>query len=767
MATEVGSIYYDLDLDDKKFKAGLSSASAEAKSFSTGLENFFSASVAGSQAFGMGLLALGTTLGVVGGFGLKAAGDLEAMTMGFKTLLGSATKADEAVKMIAKDAASTPFELKGLTQANLLLTSITKDAGKSEEFLLNVGKALSAMGKGQPELDRIIVNLQQIGAVGKASMMDIKQFAFAGIPIFEMLQKQTGLTGDALSSFISDGKVTFSLLEKMFKEAGTGAGRFANAFIDQAGTFNQLLSNVQDTMFIFGGEIVKETGIFDGFKKAMGGALGWISDNKDRIIGGITGIMKALQDNMPIVVGIILGGLAPALGALALAIGGIAIHLAPFMAAGVILAVVLNKIAQRMGGWDKLIDAVWKKIEPFANLVQGTLVPALEKSWDWVGKQIDVFLTWYDNIGGLTGIIKELKNKINEFVNTLKSNHGFMLVFNTTMGVLRDIFNGIWSVGSSLVAFVTTSLIPALQSTWTQIQAAGIVTTILNIVEGAVAGLVLAFKLIWPAVVELANVIITQLWPALMNLWNAIAPVLMPVLNVLLTVLGVIAAVIGAVLVAALWVVINVITWFVKAFSDVIQIISLVVGVIAGVAGTILNFLTLPFRLAIQVIKDIFSGKSIGDIFNGVIDTIGSVLRGASDAIIGPFKRAFEWLDGKLSKAKEAFDKLNPFHRESPSLVDWIQRGTGQMLRDYGSFFDQIDSMASNARPTLRTAVQGVSTAPDVTKGATAAPQVNVQVDMSGIMASSRSDVRVIAKDLIESVNEELRAKGQPELGAL
>jgi hypothetical protein len=49
--------------------------------------------------------------------------------------------------------------------------------------------------------------------------------------------------------------------------------------------------------------------------------------------------------------------------------------------------------------------------------------------------------------------------------------------------------------------------------------------------------------------------------------------------------------------------------------------------------------------------------------------------------------------------------------------------------------------------------------------GSSSAPSAsnNITVNLSGIMASSRSDLRVVAKDLVESINEELRAKGMKE----
>ena len=188
-------------------------------------------------------------------------------------MLGSADKADAVITQIKKDAAATPFELPGLIAANQLLTSVTKNGQQSEALLMNVGKALAAMGKGQPELDRIIVNLQQIGAVGHATLMDVRQFAYNGIPIFEMLSQATGKTGEALSDFISEGGVTFAMLEQMFNDAGTAGGRFADAFTNQAGTFNQLWANMQDTMGIAAAEIVQKSGVFEMLKQAVAGVI--------------------------------------------------------------------------------------------------------------------------------------------------------------------------------------------------------------------------------------------------------------------------------------------------------------------------------------------------------------------------------------------------------------------------------------------------------------------------------------------------------------
>lgn len=202
-------------------------------------------------------------------FGVKTAASLETSRQGFLTLLGSAEKADKTMARIKKEAARTPFEIAGLTQVTQLLTSVTKDGDRALDFVLDIGEGLAAMGRGQAELDRIAVNIQQIAATGRAFGIDIRQFAFAGIPIYEMLQEEIGLTGEALQEFIEEGGVTFELLEKMFGRATEAGGRWHGAFQNQAGSFNQLVANMKDSFAILASDIIVKTGAFDFLKRGI------------------------------------------------------------------------------------------------------------------------------------------------------------------------------------------------------------------------------------------------------------------------------------------------------------------------------------------------------------------------------------------------------------------------------------------------------------------------------------------------------------------
>ena len=118
---------------------------------------------------------------------------------------------------------------------------------------------------------------------GRAFGIDIRQFAFAGIPIYKMLQEEVGLTGEALSDFIEDGGVTFDLLEGMFKSATEEGGVWAGAFERQMGTLNQSVSNLQDNFTVFAIDFVRQTGLFDKAKEIIARVSDAIQDNRESI----------------------------------------------------------------------------------------------------------------------------------------------------------------------------------------------------------------------------------------------------------------------------------------------------------------------------------------------------------------------------------------------------------------------------------------------------------------------------------------------------
>lgn len=342
-----------LDEVNRSMKGNQSLAESGAKSaskFSAG----FSDAAASSRRFAVGMLAAGASIGAFLGYGVQVAGELEASEAGFKTLLGSAEAAGKIMDRIKKAASSTPFEIAGLTSAVQMMSSVTHDGDKALKVVLDLGEGLSAMGKGQAELDRVAVNLQQIGALGRANAVDIKQFAYAGLPIYDMLKEKTGLAGEALAKFTEEGHVTFDLLADLFDKANDKGGRFFGGFANQAGTFNQLLSNMKDSVSIFMSDFVKQTGLFDGVKEALTSFTSVLTRHKQEIIDyGAKGI-QVLSQNIPVLAGAITGMLIPAIGAL-ITIGGGWVFL--LGAAGAAVGYLVNQQMQLAASTDKIREA--------------------------------------------------------------------------------------------------------------------------------------------------------------------------------------------------------------------------------------------------------------------------------------------------------------------------------------------------------------------------------------------------------------------------
>lgn len=539
-----------------------------------------------SQKFATGLAAAAAAAAGFVGYGAKVAGDLEASRAGFITLLGSATEADKILAQIKKDAAATPFELPGLIQANQLLTSVTKDGMRSEAMLMNVGKALAAMGKGQPELDRIIVNLQQIGAVGKASLMDVRQFAFAGIPIFEMLSKATGKTGEDLETFISEGNVTFGLLEQMFAQAGGAGGQFEKAFANQAGGFNQTLANLKDTITITMADIVTQSGAFDTIKNAMKGVGDWISANKDAIAGGIKGMFEWVQANGPLVAGILAGALAPALAAVAVSIGKMVMALGPFALIGGGIAILLQKWIDKAGG--------------------------VKEAWQ---QAVNVFNTWKPVLvaiaGGLTAV-------------------GLVIASVVLPPILATIAANIALAASWIIAFAPIFLIGAAVA----LIIYGIIKYWDLIKQAAITA--------WQAIYNFVAPIIQGILSVVSTVFNAIASVIMFVVNLIigyfriwLAVYTYIFQVIRGVALVVWWAIYN------NAVKPVIDAISAIMNWLLGVITSVWNRVR---SVAVGVWQGIYN--FIAPIVSGIVNTVG----GAVNRIVSFFSSIWGRISGAIGQ---------------------------------------------------------------------------------------------------------------------
>ena len=176
--------------------------------------------------------------------GISYNAQIETYRTGLTNMLGDAEKANTALENIKQDAARTPFDTASLVSANQYLISAGENAEYSRKTILALGDAVSATGGTSVELERMAQNLQQVANVGKASAVDIKQFAFAGINIYQVLADYTGKSIQDVQNMT----ISYDLLTKSLQAAAEEGGRYYNSMERQSETFNGSLSTLKDNV---------------------------------------------------------------------------------------------------------------------------------------------------------------------------------------------------------------------------------------------------------------------------------------------------------------------------------------------------------------------------------------------------------------------------------------------------------------------------------------------------------------------------------------
>lgn len=235
------------------------------------------------SGIGSKLAAIGASIGLtaLGKSMVTTGAKFDSYKLQLETLLGSQQKASDAFNAIKEDAAKTPFDVASLTQANTMLISAGVGANDARKTIMDLGNAIASTGGGSDELSRMSVNLQQIKTLGKASAMDIKQFAFAGIPIYQMLAKTTGKSVEQLRTM----DITYEQLSNSFAKAREKGGMFFGGLEKQSASVGGQLSNLGDQ---FTNTLVS---FYDRLKPAISSIinlisklLSWVDKNKETII---------------------------------------------------------------------------------------------------------------------------------------------------------------------------------------------------------------------------------------------------------------------------------------------------------------------------------------------------------------------------------------------------------------------------------------------------------------------------------------------------
>lgn len=203
--------------------------------------------------------------------GMQYNAQIETYRTALTNMLGDAEKANAMLTSIKRDAARTPFSTDALVAANQYLLSAGENAEYSQKTILALGDAIKATGGGDDELNRMAQNLQQVANVGKASAVDIKQFAFAGINIYQVLADYTGKSVQEVQSMT----VTYDVLTKALQAAAQEGGRYYNSMATQSQTLEGRTTTLTDNVKQLAGELT--TGLSSAYGTIVEKANSWVS----------------------------------------------------------------------------------------------------------------------------------------------------------------------------------------------------------------------------------------------------------------------------------------------------------------------------------------------------------------------------------------------------------------------------------------------------------------------------------------------------------
>lgn len=194
---------------------------------------------------GIGLLAIGTAA-------VKAASDMEALTVQFEVMLGSAEKAVIMMDSLKEFAAKTPFALNDLARGTQNLLAF----GIAEEDVIDRMRMLGdAAGGNAEKLQSLVGAFGKAAVKGKADLEVLNIIAERGVPIFSTLADQLGMTTEQFLNMKGGVKVSSEELTQAFRTMTSEGGIFFKGMEKASTTFAGLVSTMKDNITLVLAEI--------------------------------------------------------------------------------------------------------------------------------------------------------------------------------------------------------------------------------------------------------------------------------------------------------------------------------------------------------------------------------------------------------------------------------------------------------------------------------------------------------------------------------
>lgn len=169
----------------------------------------------------------------------------QQLEIAFGTMLKSKDKAATLMKDLTKFAAETPFGLQSAASGAKQLLAYGSTADTVIKELTMLGDV--AAGTGQ-QIGDLVYLYGTLRTQGRAYLMDIRQFAGRGIPIYDELAKVLNTSKDKVNDFVSAGKVGFKEVELAFKNMTAQGGLYGGLMEQQSKSIGGRLEALKDNI---------------------------------------------------------------------------------------------------------------------------------------------------------------------------------------------------------------------------------------------------------------------------------------------------------------------------------------------------------------------------------------------------------------------------------------------------------------------------------------------------------------------------------------
>lgn len=269
----------------------------------------------------------------------------ETLHVRLSNLLGSTEAANQAFGMLKQLAATTPFDVAGLTESFVKLTAFGMQP--TEKQMRSLADVAANLGGGTEALQGVTLALGQAWTKTKLQGEEILQLAERGVPVWDALARATGRTVPELQRMSEAGLLGRDVIAKLIDELGrmnegasdklmrTYAGAVANAkdalaeFFDmvaKAGVLDWLTDKVRDLLTEF--ERMKQTGELQQKAQQLADAfvtLANMADAAARAVAMLAPVIKVAIEAMIALKAVQLGsallGIAAGANAATLAVG--------------------------------------------------------------------------------------------------------------------------------------------------------------------------------------------------------------------------------------------------------------------------------------------------------------------------------------------------------------------------------------------------------------------------------------------------------------